>query len=59
MYSEYDISKQKGSNRWYAHAVGSPNKQEGRLTDKKGALHDAAELMGLTYKDYMDWRRKR
>ena len=55
----YDVSKQKGSSRWYAHATETPKVPASPLSDKKTALHNAAELMGLSYKDYMNLRRKK
>lgn len=54
----YDVSKQKGSNRYYAHRTETPKIPAGPLLDKKGALHYAAVLCGMSYKDYMDMRRK-
>ena len=59
MGNTYDVSKQKGSSRWYAHLTETPRVPASRLADKKTALHDAADLMGLSYKEYMDWRRKK
>ena len=44
----YDVSKQKGSSRWYPHKVESPKVAAGPLGD-----------MGVSYKDYMDMRRKK
>ena len=55
----YDVSKQKGSSRWYPHKVESPKVAAGPLADKKTALHAAADLMGVSYKEYMDMRRKK
>lgn len=55
----YDVSKQKGSSRWYPHKVESPKVAAGPLGDKRQALHAAADLMGVSYKDYMDMRRKK
>lgn len=54
----YDVSKQKGSNRYYAHKTETPKVPAGPLGDKKAALHDAADLCGMSYKDYMNMRRK-
>jgi hypothetical protein len=59
----YTVSKEKGSNRWYAHKVGYsyiPCIIDGCPTfgTKKEALHNAAMMMGLSYKDYMSVRRK-
>lgn len=54
----YDVSKQKGSNRYYAHKTGTPKTPAGLLMDKKAALHYAADLCGMSYRDYMDMRRK-
>lgn len=59
MDNTYDVSKQKGSSLWYAHLTETPKVPVSRLADKKTALHDAAGLMGLSYKEYMDWRRKK
>ena len=36
----------------------TPKVPAGPLGDKKAALHDAANLCGMSYKDYMDMRRK-
>lgn len=59
----YTISKAKGSDKWYAHAVGFPKCPcmiDGCNTfgTKKEALHNAALMMGLPYKEYMQLRRK-
>lgn len=54
----YDVSKQKGSSRWYPHKVETPKIPAGPMTDKKQALHTAADLMGVGYKEYMEMRRK-
>jgi hypothetical protein len=60
MMITYDVSKQKGSNRYYAHKVETPKVPvPGSLGSKKEALHAAAECMGLRYKEYMDLRRKK
>ncbi len=59
MIDTYDVSKQKGSSRWYAHLTETPKIPASSLSDKKTALHDAAALMGMAYKEYMDWRRKK
>ena len=54
----YIITKTRGTNKWYAHLEGetvpicSP-------TDKKKALHMAADAMGLSFKDYMKLYRQR
>lgn len=58
----YTVSKEKGSNRYYAHKVGFPNipvmSERGTFGTKKYALHIAADSMGLPYKEYMALRRK-
>ena len=58
----YTVSKEKGSNRYYAHKVGFPNipvvSERGTFGTKKDALHIAADSMGLPYKEYMALRRK-
>lgn len=59
MNSTYDVSKQKGSSRWYAHLTETPKVPASPLADKKTALHDADDLMGMPYKEYMNWRRKK
>lgn len=58
----YTVSKEKDSNRYYAHKVGFPNipvmSERGTLGTKKNALHIAADSMRLPYKEYMTLRRK-
>lgn len=55
----YDVSKQKGSSRWYAYQLEGPKIPiAGTFGDKKDALHAAAELCGLSYRDYIALRRK-
>ena len=56
----YTVSKEKGG-LWYAHAngfQGIPCMIDGCSTfgDKRNALNNAAIMMGLTYKDYMQLR---
>ena len=57
------VSKEKGSNRYYAHMIGFPNipviSERGTFGTKKNALHIAADSMGLPYKEYMTLRRKK
>ena len=58
----YTVSKEKGTSRWYAPAVGFPNIPciiDGSPTfgTKKDALHNAANMQGLPYKEYMALRR--
>lgn len=62
MTLNYTVSKEKGG-QWYAHEVGFPGIPcmiDGRRTfgDKKNALHNAAMMQGVLYKDYMELRRK-
>ena len=62
MTLNYTVSKEKGG-KWYAHAVGFPGipcmiSGRGTFGDKKHALHNAAMMQGLSYKDYMTLRRK-
>lgn len=55
----YDVAKEKGSSRYFAHAVETPHIPViGSLGDKKHALHVAADCMGISYKEYMKLRRK-
>ncbi len=54
----YDVAKQKGSSRWYPCRVETPKVPAGPMSDKKQALHAAADLMGVEYKEYMELRRK-
>lgn len=59
MTLEYTVSKEKGSSRYYAHQVGEPGKPiPGTYGTNKKALHAAAQLQGLDYKDYMRLHRK-
>ena len=58
----YTVSKEKGG-QWYAHKVGFPGIPcmiNGCKTfgDKKNALHNAAIMQGIPYKEYMQLRRK-
>jgi hypothetical protein len=58
----YTVSKEKSSNRWYAHKVGFSNipvmSERGTFGTKKNALHIAADCMGIPYKEYMKLRQK-
>ena len=59
MVLKYTISKEKGSNRYYVHAVNEKAPIPGTTgMNKKQALHKAAELNGIDYKDYMRVRRR-
>lgn len=59
---KYTISKAKDTNLWYAHQVGFPYipvmSERGTFGTKTNALYVAADSMGLTYKEYMDVRRR-
>lgn len=55
----YDVSKQRGSSRWYPHKIESPKVPAGPLGSKKDALHAAAALQGVGYDEYMKMRRKK
>lgn len=58
----YTVSKAKNTNLWYAHQVGFSYipvmSERGTFGTKTNALHVAADSMGLTYKDYMNVRRR-
>ena len=43
----YDVSKQKGSSRWYPHKIETPKVPAGPLGDK------------VSYPEYMELRRKK
>ena len=58
MILKYIVSKQKGSSRYYVHEVGSKEPIPGTLGTKKQALHRAAKMNDLDYKDYMRVRRR-
>lgn len=54
----YTVSKEKGG-QWYCHQIGFPYVPVfGSFGDKKKALHVAAEMCGLPYKEYMQLRQK-
>ena len=54
----YTVSKEKGG-QWYCHQVGFPYVPVFEsFGDKKKALHVAAEMCGLPYKEYMQLRQK-
>ena len=55
----YDVSKQRGSSRWYPHKIESPKVPAGPLGSKKDALLAAAALQGVGYDEYMKMRRKK
>lgn len=49
----------KWSQKWYAHKVGYPNIPVfDSFGTKKYALTVAGNLMGMTYEQYMEWRKK-
>ncbi len=58
----YDVAKEKGSKMYFAFNVDNPNVPvagaKGTYGTKKDALHNAAEMMGISYKDYMKLRRE-
>lgn len=58
----FDVTKEKGSKRYFAFNVGNPNVPvsgaKGTYGTKKDALHNAAENMGIPYKEYMKLRRE-
>lgn len=59
MVLEYTVSKEKGSSQYYVCLVGEENTPlSRRYTTKKKALHKAAEMQGIEYKQYMRIRRR-
>ena len=59
MVLEYTVSKEKGSRQYYVCRVGEEKTPlTRRYTTKKKALHKAAEMQGLAYKQYMRIRRR-
>ena len=56
---EYTVSKEKGSSQYYVCRVGEEKTPlTRRYTTKKKALHKAAEMQGIEYKNYMRIRRR-
>ncbi len=55
----YDVAKEKGG-RYYVCGVENPEKPIAGTfrKDKKDALHLAADMMGMPYKDYLKIRRE-
>lgn len=51
----YSVEKEKGTTRYRILKNGCPMKET--YKDKKKALKAAAELEGLTLKDYMRYRK--
>ena len=51
----YDVVKEKGTTRYRVTKNGCPTKEV--YKDKKKALRVAAELEGLSLKDYMRYRK--
>lgn len=58
MELKYTIAKERGSSHYYVHEVGNPSPIPNTYGTKKQALHKAAKLNDLGYKDYMKVRRK-
>ena len=59
MVLEYTVSKEKGSSQYYVCRVSEEKiPLTRRYTTKKKALHKAAEMQGLEYKQYMRIRRR-
>ena len=59
MVLEYTVSKEKGGSQYYVCRVGEEKiPLTCRYTTKKKALHKAAEMQGLEYKQYMRIRRR-
>ena len=59
MVLEYTVSKEKGSSQYYVCRVGEEKTPlTRRYTTKKKALHKAAEMQGIEYKNYMRIRRR-
>ena len=55
---EYDVSKEKGSNRYYVHAFGNPKAQiPGTYATKEKAMRLAAQMNGMTCKEFTRARR--
>lgn len=61
MQITFDVAKEKGSNRYYAFDMENPDMpisgSKPTYGTKKDALHNAAENMGIPYKEYMKLRR--
>lgn len=51
---EFTVAKEKGSNRYYVCRVEEERVPlSRRFTEKKKALHHAADMEGLGFKEYM------
>ena len=55
---EYTVGKEKGSSRYYVCRVGSNTPLTQYYSTKKKALHAAADMEGLDYREYMKLYRK-
>lgn len=55
---EYTVGKEKGSSRYYVCRVGSNTPLTQNYSTKKKALHVAADMEGLDYREYMKLHRK-
>lgn len=55
---EYTVSKQKGSSMYYVCRVGDNEQLSPLYPTKKKALHQAADMEGLEYSEYMKLHRK-
>lgn len=58
MVMKYEVHKEHGSSRWYVTEVGCKEPIPGTYGTKKRALHTAAKMNDLDYKDYMRVRRR-
>lgn len=57
MELKYLVSKEKGG-RYYVHEAATPNKPlPGSFGDKKHALRFAAKREGISFKEYMKYRK--
>lgn len=57
MELKYLVTKEKGG-RYYVHEAATPHKPiPGSFGDKKHALRFAAKCEGISYKEYMKYRK--
>ena len=54
----YTVNKEKGGRYFVCKADGNNEPISGSFGDKKKALHIAADLMGIPYKEYLKMRKK-
>jgi len=54
---QYEVAKVKGGKNYYCYEVGEQLPIKGTFGDKKKVMHLAADLNGVSYKEYVKNRK--